>query len=952
VHEPLWFTLLGPIRAWRGLDEVDLGSPQQRAALAALLLREGAQASVDELVDAVWGTEAPRSAEKAIRTYVYRLRRVLEPEGTAPQSVIATVGNGYVMRVSPAECDLTAFRQHLSRAGDAQRAGDLAGAAGQLRSALALWRGTALAGIQGMYADLQRATLENLRRSTIEARLTLDFQLGEFSQAVVELTSLVADNPLDERFRELLMLALYRCGRQAEAMATYRQGQTVLAEQLGIDPGPALRAMYERILRADPELIEPAAPARPAPAPVTTAVPVPAQLPADQSNFTGRETELTALDALLPADGETLVTTVVAGMAGVGKTTLAVRWAHQVADRFPDGQLYLNLRGFEPTGSAMTPTEAMRAVLDSLGALPQVIPADLHGQTVLYRSMLAGRRVLLLLDNAREADQVRPLLPGTPGCLVIVTSRTQLSSLVAADGARPVHLDLLPAADARAFLANRLGERRLADEPDAAQWIIDHCAGLPLALAIVAARAAIHPNFPLAAIADELRDNNGSLDAFTVSDTAIDVRDVFSWSYRALAPAAARLFRLLSLHPGPDIGTPAAASVAGLPVRETRALLATLTSSHLIIEHAVGRFSSHDLLRAYATELAGVQDSADERRAAVHRMLDHYLHTAYVAAALFSPNREMITLGPSVEGTLVEDITDGEHASTWFTREHGVLLAVIREADVRRFDTHTWQLAWTVAHFLDRRGHWQDLLATQRMGLAAAERSDDLNGQAISHRSIARATADLGLFDDALVHLQRTFDLFRELDNPIAQAHTHRQFAWTLEQRGDFEAALAHACQSLDLYRAHDHRYGQASALNAVGWYHALLGQYEEALTHCSQALAVPMEVDDDYFRADTWDSLGFCYHQLGRYREAADAYERAYDLYHQLGVSYAEAETSRRLGDAYRDAGDAAAARRAWTRALGLFEQLHHASADVVRDELRAVGAAPLPSAARSDTA
>jgi DNA-binding SARP family transcriptional activator len=938
VPERLWFTLLGPVRAWRGPDEVDLGSPQQRTALAALLLREGAQASVDELIDAVWGADAPRSAEKAIRTYVYRLRRALQLDGDDGQPVIETVGNGYVMRVTAEESDLALFRRELSSADTARKAGELGVAAGHLRSALALWQGTPLAGIQGMYADAQRITLENLRRSAIEARLTLDFQLGEFTKAAVELTTLVAENPLDERFRELLMLALYRSGRQAEALNTYRQGQIVLADELGIDPGPGLRSTYERILRADPELIE--QDTEPEETTAEQPFPRPAQLPPDLPNFTGRDAELMQLDALLASGSDGLVTVLIAGMAGVGKTTLAVHWAHRLAQRFPDGQLYVNLRGFEPTGTTMTAAEAMRAVLESLGHAPRAIPADLSAQTVLYRSLLAGRRVLVLLDNARDADQVRPLLPGTPGCLVIVTSRTQLPSLIAADGAHPVNLDLLPTADARVFLANRLGAARLAAEPAPTQEIIQRCAGLPLALAIVSARAALNPRFPLAAIAAELRDPDGSLDAFSVSDTAVDVRDVFSWSYHALDDPAARLFRLLALHPGPDISTNAAASIAGLTRRQTRALLGTLTRSHLLIEHVPGRFTSHDLLRAYEGELTATHDSDAERQAALRRMLDHYLHSAYDASQLLSPHREPIPLPDLAADVVVVPLAGADQASDWFTTEHNVLLALIRDAYAQGFDAHTWRLAWTVVHFLDRRGHWQDLLSAQQLGLDAAERSDDRYGQAVAHLAMARADADLGLYEDSLSHLGRTLELFGEAGDKIGQAHTHRQFSWVLEQQGNNTAALAHAYQSLELYRALRDSSGEAMALNAVGWYHARLGQYEDALALCGQARALLTDMGEYYGLADTMDSIGFAYQHLHRYDEAIEAYERSVALYRELGVSFAEADTSNRLGEVLREAGRTAAAQAAFTRALDLFTQLGHPSAAAVRNALMATDA------------
>ena len=338
--------------------------------------------------------------------------------------------------------------------------------------------------------------------------------------------------------------------------------------------------------------------------------------------------------------GAAIVITVITGTAGVGKTALAVHWAHRISDRYPDGQLYVNLRGFDPTGTAVAPAEAIRGFLDAFGVTPPQIPLSLQAQAALYRSLLAGRRVLILLDNAAEDDQIRPLLPGSPGCLVIVTSRNELRGLIVTEGAHPVDLDLLSTAEARQLLSRRAGESRVLAELPAADDIIALCARLPLALMLVAARAAAHPGFRLAALAAELREAGGSLDAFSGQDQATNVRAVFAWSYLRLSTPARRLFRLLGLHYGPDISTPAVASLAGMAREQIRPALAELARAHLVTERVPGRFAFHDLLRAYATELAGAHDSDDYRRAARRRMLDHYLHSAYRADELLSQFRD------------------------------------------------------------------------------------------------------------------------------------------------------------------------------------------------------------------------------------------------------------------------------------------------------------------------
>jgi tetratricopeptide (TPR) repeat protein len=547
---------------------------------------------------------------------------------------------------------------------------------------------------------------------------------------------------------------------------------------------------------------------------------VPRQLPVAARHFAGRAGALTALAGLAAEAGGTdgasraMVIAVIEGTAGIGKTALAVHFAHQAAGDFPDGQLYVNLRGFDPAGPPMTPGEAIRIFLDALGVPAAQLPASLDAQTGLYRSLLAGRRMLVLLDNARGVGQVRPLLPASPGCLVLVTSRSQLTGLAAAEGARPMALDLLTGGEAHELLAARLGDERLAAEPAAVQELIGLCARLPLALAIAAARAASQPALPLAALAAKLRDAGGRLDALDVGDTAASVRAVFSWSYQQLDAAAARMFQLLGLHPGPGIGVPAAASLAALPPRQARAVLAGLTRAHLLAEPAPGRFAFHDLLRAYATERARADEGEAERHAAVHRMLDHYLHTACPAALLIHPTSRTITLPPPQPGVEPQRLGDIGQAQAWFEAERQVLMAAATQALEEGLYTHAWQIAWALGRFLDLLGHWDDWVAAEQIALTATQRLGDRAAHAFAHWQFGYAHTRLGHHEDAHAHLERALSIYTELGDGAGAAEAHISLGVMLEEQGRDADALGHTRQALELFTAADDRAGQALALN------------------------------------------------------------------------------------------------------------------------------------------
>ncbi|MEV4630338.1 BTAD domain-containing putative transcriptional regulator [Micromonospora sp. NPDC049523] len=923
---------------------------RRKALLAALALHPGQTVSSDRLIDIVWDGKPPSTASNSLQRHVSYLRDEL-----GARKAIAVRSHGYLLDLPGEVTDVEIAQRLLRESGNPR---DPAGDASRLRAALALWRGRPLADVGGLsWMDEQAERLARIELVATRDLVDVRLALGEHALLVPELERLTRQHPYHEQIHHRLMLALYRSGRQAEALAAYQRLRTTLAEDLGVDPSRALRELEAAILRQDADLDPPVAPLVAGPAPV--AAPVPAQLPVPVRGFAGRRDELAQLDALLSATTApaaspppapavatgppTTVVAVVSGTPGVGKTAFAVHWAHRVAGRFPDGQLYVNLRGFEADGSSLPPATAIRGFLDALGVPARRIPADLPAQAALYRSVLAGKRVLVLLDNARDVEQVRPLLPAAAGCLVLATSRNQLTPLVASEGAHPLILDLLTPPEARDLLVRRLGADRVAAEPATVDDIIARSARLPLALAIVAARAATRPAFPLAALAAELhRASEGpdpDLDPFDGGDPATDIRTVFSWSYRTLSTGAARLFRLLGLHPGPDIAEPAVASLTGLPAARVRPLLAELTRTHLLTEHAPGRYACHDLLRSYAGELAGIRDDVPDLRDARHRMFDHYLHTGDTTARLLDPHRDPIVRHGPHPGTAPEPFTEYAPALAWYAVEKPVLLAMVEQAARTGFDGHSWRLAWILFDYLDIHGYWHELITVQRVAMAAARRLADESGQAHAHWGLARAQAKLGRSGTALTHFRHALELFERIGDRTGQAHTHLNLAWAMDRQGRYADALPHARRASSLYRAAGNRAGQADGLNAIGWYLTHLGDHQQALDCCRRSLALHEETGDRRGVTQAWDSLGQVYTRLGDFDRATTCYQRALDLVRQLSIRYDETIVLTHLGDARHGAGDLTGTRTAWQQALTILDQLGHHDAETVRTKLHYVG-------------
>lgn len=920
------FRVLGPLQAESNGRRLRLGGPRQRAVLAALLSDPNRTLSRSRLIELAWDEPTP-SAEANLRSYIWKLRAVLEEPGDAAPRVLSD--HGFRLRVDSGELDLWEFDRHAERARRARDEGRTADAAMEFARAMALVRGEAYQDVvAGSRFDGIRAALQEHLDQVAEQRIDVNMDLGAHAALVGDLRTLLAQRPLSEHLAAQLMLALARSGRRGEALAVYRDTRAVLVETLGTEPDRELQEVHHRVLSG--RIAAEAAPVIAAPA--RTPVDL---LPFDLRVFTGRETELRRLDTIVDSAASARIA-VVSGSAGMGKTALAVHWAHQAAAAFPDGRLYADLRGFGPGETAADPGDVLRALIEALGDAPAAVPNGLEPRAARFRNLLADKRILLVLDNARDPAQVRPLLPGAPECAVVVTSRNRLTGLIASTAALAVPLEAMAETQARTLLAGRLGPARVDAETVAVQRIIDSCSGLPLALSLVAANASSRPEDALADLADELATAATPLDGLSATDPATDPRTLLRWSYRQLTPEAARLLRLLAAHPGPDCAAPAAASTAGTGLRETRAALAELAEANLLVCTPERRYGFHDLVRAFAIELA----DPDERDAAVRRILDHCLHTAFDADRWLDPTRDPIPLAATATGVAPEEVPDGEAAMQWFAAEAPSLLAAVERAAVLGHDAHCWQLVWTLLNFLNRRGRWHDIANLSERALEAATRLGDTAAQARALRDLGQTCARLERYSDAHSYLGRALALCERENDERGQAHVHHLLGRLWRRRQRLPEALAATRRALALFESAGDRVGQARTLQAIGYHHVVTGAYAEALPYCERAIDLFRALGDAVSEGAVRDDIATAHHHLGDHVRAVIEYEQALNRFRELGFRPGEAEVLLHIGDTHHATGAAGSARSAWEAALALFEDLDHPGAKEARTRLDALDA------------
>jgi len=947
-------SILGPLAVGRAENAMTPVAQQLlRVLLATLALADGRVVSVAALIDALWGEDVSRERERNLQARVSALRRVLADADPGHNGArVVRVADGYRLVLAPDAVDARRFASLADEGRAAARAGDQARAADLFRQALGLWHGPALADAAPWSTRLagEAARLEELRVTVTEDRLACDLALGAHGDVIGELAQLNGEFPLRERLSSLLMLALWRCGRRGEALAAFDQTRRLLATELGIDPGQELRDLHARLLADDPSLVSAANGA----ADVT----VPRQLPSGVGHFTGRQVELKLLDELLdsPArSGGAVVVTAMRGMAGVGKTALAVHWARIVADRFPDGQLYVNLRGFDPDGAPVTAEEAISWFLGALGVPRTAIPAEPEARAGLYRSVLAGRRVLLLLDNARDAAQVRPLLAGGPGCFALVTSRSTMAGLAAAEGARLIRLDQLDVADATSLLAARLGPERIARELTAVSRLVRQCAGLPLALAIVAGRAADLPGLPLAALADGLEAETGRLDVLDGGDHLTSVRSVFSWSLRQLSGPAAQMFGLLGVHCGPDIGVSAAASLAALPVPAARDALKELAAASLVTEHRPGRYLLHDLLRAYAAEHAASAYGEEPCRAAMIRSYDHYVHTL-LGYSGFHPLK--FEAAPAVPGVTTEPLTGDAELTAWLAAEHLVLSQALGQAAEAGCPGAAWRLFAIFAQSVCRHGRWRDWEHAGQTALAAARSADDDSGVGWTRLWLGTIGFDFADVDRTRAELTLAIAAFERGGDVHGQAiaHTYLADVLTISERRFGERlnrprpdpsprhwlveGLAHAERALALYHQAGDPDDVLMALSVLVDYHTLRGDAKLASRYADQAVELSREVSAPDMRSMTQALLGYAHQGRREFPEAILCFRAAMSLLPGDPPSRVRqrAEYLAEIAETYQALGDVQSARDAWTTALDLLDRAGHPLAAQVRSRLRSL--------------
>ncbi|GAB2804941.1 AfsR/SARP family transcriptional regulator [Lentzea nigeriaca] len=874
--------LLGEVTARVGGRHVELGPARQRCVLAALVIDVNRPVPVTQLIDRVWGDQPPPQARATLYSYLSRLRQAFAGTGVELQAR----PDGYVLSTDESSVDLLRFRELRDQ--------------GLFAEALAVWRGEPLTGIGGSWADLTR---DHLARERDAAELDLideRLRLGQGPEVLAAISALAVRHPLDERVAAQHLQALAQAGRISEALEQFLVVRTRLIDELGTEPGVDLKRLHEQLLTCD----RPAA--------------VPRQLPSAPAQFVGRQEDLAELD-----DAVRTGVAAIAGAGGMGKTWLALHWAHRNLHRFPDGQLFVDLRGFSPDETPMEPDVAIRGFLHALGLDAGAIPADPPARAALFRSLAARRRLLVVIDNAADASQVVGFLPGGDTCRVLVTSRNRLPGLVR----QPVGLDVLADADASTLLATRIGTTRLNAEPLAVARLIDLCGGLPLALSIVGARVLTEPDLSLAAIARQLEELGlGALDA----DPSVSLPVVLSWSYRALTDEQRQMFALLGVAPGEDISLEAAASLAGVSTRDAGATLRALEQASLISIGAGFRARMHDLVRAYAAEMPAPADEA------LRRLVDHHVHTGHANDRLIDPHRPLIDLSEPAAGTVITPAGDKACALAWFDAERATRRAVQQVAAQRGWNDRVVLLARVSHAYHQLRGHLDDELA---MWQTAIEAADDLQEKVVAHRIMGSSLGQVQRFDEAQHHLDASLALAEQAGEPLPLASAHGALTWLWTSRSEHHRAYEHAKAALPHYRRTGNQMLIALAHNNIGYCAAEVGDTGQGREHATKALEMLHELGDRQGEATAVDTLARIAYQVGDHAESIALYERAAELYRAENDDYTTATVLVGLGDPHLALEQLDRAAEVWQQALDLLEQQgREEEADRVRKQLAAI--------------